>query len=96
MDNRPIGIFDSGLGGLTGLKALRQFLPEGTVIGASGDFDNDTAMLLAADHCGCPADSQPSVREAVAKKGGFLSEKTCKNGFFADWIAAFVRHCGRA
>ena len=28
MDNRPIGIFDSGLGGLTGLKALRELLPE--------------------------------------------------------------------
>lgn len=27
MDNRPIGIFDSGLGGLTVLKALREVLP---------------------------------------------------------------------
>ena len=32
MDNRPIGIFDSGLGGLTGLKALRQFLPEENIV----------------------------------------------------------------
>ena len=24
MDNRPIGVFDSGLGGLTAVKALRQ------------------------------------------------------------------------
>ena len=28
MDNRPIGIFDSGLGGLNGLRALRRFLPD--------------------------------------------------------------------
>ena len=28
MDNRPIGVFDSGVGGLTGLKALREMLPE--------------------------------------------------------------------
>ena len=28
MDNRPIGIYDSGIGGLTGLKALRRLLPE--------------------------------------------------------------------
>ena len=28
MDNRPIGIFDSGLGGLTGMKALQELLPE--------------------------------------------------------------------
>ena len=27
MDNRPIGIYDSGIGGLTGLKALRKLLP---------------------------------------------------------------------
>ncbi|MBP0966378.1 MAG: HAD family phosphatase [Oscillospiraceae bacterium] len=79
----------------TALTKLRAFLPENTVIGAAGDFDNDTAMLLAADDCGCPADSQPSVRRAVADKGGFLSEKTCKNGFFADWIAEFVRRCKR-
>ena len=26
-DNRPIGIYDSGIGGLTGLKALRRLLP---------------------------------------------------------------------
>ena len=32
MDNRPIGIFDSGLGGLTGLKALRRFLPEENIV----------------------------------------------------------------
>ena len=79
----------------TALTKLRRFLPENTVIGAAGDFDNDTAMLLAADYCGCPADSQPSVLKAVAGKGGFCSGKTCRNGFFADWITAFVRHCGR-
>ncbi len=28
MDRRPIGIFDSGLGGLTALKELRQLLPQ--------------------------------------------------------------------
>lgn len=27
MDTRPIGIYDSGIGGLTGLKALRRLLP---------------------------------------------------------------------
>ena len=80
----------------TALTKLRRFLPADTVLGATGDFDNDTAMLLAADHCGCPADSQPSVRDAVALKNGFCSQKTCETGFFADWIAAFVKHCGRA
>lgn len=32
MDNRAIGIFDSGLGGLTGLMALRALLPEENLI----------------------------------------------------------------
>ena len=71
----------------TALQKLRSALPAGTVIGATGDFDNDIAMLLAADRCGCPADSQPAVIEAVRSRGGFVSEKTCKNGFFADWIS---------
>lgn len=32
MDNRPIGIFDSGLGGLTLVAALRQLMPEENMI----------------------------------------------------------------
>ena len=75
----------------TALERLRPLLPAGTVIGATGDFDNDTAMLLAADECGCPADSQPSVLAAVREKGGLISQKTCENGFFSDWIREFCR-----
>lgn len=74
----------------TALQKIRKLLPPGTIIGATGDFDNDIAMLLAADFCGCPADSQPAVIEAVRSKGGFVSEKTCADGFFADWIAHFA------
>lgn len=32
MDNRPIGVFDSGLGGLTALRSLRKILPAETLI----------------------------------------------------------------
>ena len=32
MDNRPIGVFDSGLGGLTALKQLESLLPEESVV----------------------------------------------------------------
>ena len=32
MDNRPIGIFDSGLGGLNGLLAVRRFLPDENIV----------------------------------------------------------------
>lgn len=74
----------------TAMQRLRGMLPAGTVIGATGDFDNDSAMLRGSDFCGCPADSQPGVIAAVRESGGFVSEKTCENGFFADWIAAFL------
>ena len=32
MDNRPIGVFDSGLGGLTGVKQLRKLLPAENIV----------------------------------------------------------------
>ena len=32
MDNRPIGIFDSGLGGLTAVQALRKLMPDENII----------------------------------------------------------------
>jgi len=40
MDNRPIGIFDSGLGGLTAMRALRRVLPEENII-----YFADTARM---------------------------------------------------
>ena len=32
MDNRPIGVFDSGLGGLTAVKALKKLLPHEDIV----------------------------------------------------------------
>ena len=40
MDVRPIGVFDSGLGGLTAVRALRQILPEEDLI-----YFGDTARV---------------------------------------------------
>lgn len=40
MDLRPIGIFDSGLGGLTAVTALRELLPEENII-----YFGDTARM---------------------------------------------------
>jgi glutamate racemase len=40
MDNRPIGVFDSGLGGLTAVRTLRQILPEEKLI-----YFGDTARV---------------------------------------------------
>ena len=40
MDNRPIGVFDSGLGGLTAVRSLRQILPEEHLV-----YFGDTARV---------------------------------------------------
>lgn len=40
MDNRPIGIFDSGLGGLTAVRALRALLPKENIV-----YFADTARM---------------------------------------------------
>ena len=40
MDNRPIGFFDSGLGGLTAVRALRRLLPDENII-----YFGDTARM---------------------------------------------------
>ncbi|MCI9121324.1 MAG: glutamate racemase [Oscillibacter sp.] len=40
MDTRPIGVFDSGLGGLTAVQALRRILPEENLI-----YFGDTARV---------------------------------------------------
>ena len=40
MDNRPIGVFDSGLGGLTAVRVLRRILPEENLI-----YFGDTARV---------------------------------------------------
>ncbi len=73
------------------LPMLREMLPKGTIIGASGDFDNDLTMLAAADLCACPADAQSVVKEAVQQLGGYVSPYGFGEDFFADWIAYFVK-----
>ncbi len=40
MDNRPVGVFDSGLGGLTAMKALRELLPGENIL-----YFGDTGRL---------------------------------------------------
>ena len=40
MDTRPIGVFDSGLGGLTAVRELRQLLPSENII-----YFGDTARV---------------------------------------------------
>lgn len=73
------------------VPTLRELLPKGTIIGTSGDYNNDLTMLAAADLCACPADAQPVVKEAVQRLGGYVSPYGYNENFFADWIAYFVK-----
>ena len=67
MDNRPIGIFDSGLGGLTALTAFRELLPEESII-----YFADTGRV--------PYGSRPAgqLRVMAEQDLGFLAGKGVK------------------
>lgn len=67
MDNRPIGIFDSGLGGLTALRAFRELMPEEDII-----YFADTGRV--------PYGSRPAEQLRVMAKQDldFLADKGVK------------------
>lgn len=65
--NRPIGIFDSGVGGLTVAHAIKQALPDENLI-----YFGDTAHLPYGDK------SAESVIHYSRKISEFLLEKECK------------------
>lgn len=59
MDNRPIGVFDSGLGGLTAVRHLKNLLPNENIVyfGDTGRVpygtrSRDTIRRYAAEDCG--------------------------------------------
>lgn len=65
--NNPIGIFDSGIGGLTVAKAIAKVLPEETLI-----YFGDTAHLPYGDK------SRESIIAYSRRITGFLLDKGCK------------------
>ena len=67
MNNKPIGIFDSGIGGLTVAKAIKEVLPNETII-----YFGDTAHLPYGDK------SKDSVRGYSKRITNFLLAKGCK------------------
>ena len=67
MDNRPIGVFDSGLGGLNGLCALRRFLPDENIV-----YFADSGRLPYG------AKSRPQLREMAKQDLRFLSSFNVK------------------
>ena len=67
MDNRPIGVFDSGLGGLTVVKALKKLLPNESIV-----YFGDTARLPYG------VKSEGLVKQFSKQITRFLLEKNAK------------------
>ena len=67
MDQRPIGIFDSGIGGLTVAKAVRDCLPFEQIL-----YFGDTAHLPYGDK------SQTAIQSYSIKICNLLLERNCK------------------
>ncbi len=66
-DNRPIGVFDSGLGGLTVVKALQNLLPSESIM-----YLGDTARVPYGNK------SKKLIESYSTQITTFLSEKGCK------------------
>ncbi len=67
LDNRPIGVFDSGLGGLTAVKELRRIMPDEQII-----YLGDTARAPYGTR------SDKNIQRYAVQDTGFLLEKDVK------------------
>ena len=67
LTNKPIGIFDSGIGGLTVASAIRKVLPNETLI-----YFGDTAHMPYGDK------SAEAIKYYSLKIGKFLQQMDCK------------------
>src|SRR5690625_1568672 len=66
-DNRPIGVFDSGVGGLTIAKEIKRLLPNENII-----YYGDTKHLPYGDK------SKEAIIDFTTKITQFLIEENCK------------------
>ncbi len=66
-DNRPIGVFDSGVGGLTVAKEIKQLLPHENII-----YFGDTKHLPYGDK------SKETITKFTTKITKFLVKQNCK------------------
>ena len=67
MDNRPIGVFDSGLGGLTAVRELRRILPGEDII-----YFGDTGRVLLR-----PSGTEPLVRVMAEAETQQQADEVC-------------------
>jgi glutamate racemase len=90
-DNRPVGIFDSGIGGLTVAAAIRQHLPKEQLI-----YFGDTAHLPYGEK------STKALRSYAVGISEFLLQQNCKAIVIACNTASAVatdtvkKHVGRS
>ena len=64
---RPIGVFDSGVGGLSILQEIRRELP-----------DEDILYFADSAHCPYGARSEQEIRDLTTHAVTFMTEKRCK------------------
>ena len=67
MDNRPIGVFDSGIGGLTVVDALAKSLPNETIY-----YVGDTARVPYGNK------SKSRIQQYASEITNWLNKKDCK------------------
>lgn len=67
MDNRPVGIFDSGLGGLTVVRVLRRLMPNERII-----YFGDTGRMPYGSK------SRAQIRQIASQNISFVEEKGVK------------------
>lgn len=67
MDNRPIGVFDSGLGGLSAVKAMLRYLPEEDIV-----YFGDTGRVPYGSR------SAETIERYAAEDIAFLEKFNCK------------------
>lgn len=72
MDNRPIGVFDTGIGGLTAVKELRKILPHEDIV-----YFGDTARVPYGTH------GIETIRLYSRQDAEFLASKEAKLIFSA-------------
>ena len=68
MDSRPIGVFDSGLGGLTVVKSIKALLPSESII-----YFGDTARVPYGNK------SRELIKEYSSEITEFLVKKDSEN-----------------
>lgn len=86
MDNRPIGVFDSGLGGLTAVKELEKILPRESVV-----YFGDTGRVPYGSR------SREVIRAYAGQDMAFLMEQNVKAVLAAcGTVSSTARDIGEA